>query len=129
MALTKRSRKIFIESAVQFVEKYELDGVDIDWEYPGMAGDVFQGQVQVLVPGGLTDDERVQGQCHHPAAVRRVGVELVEVVDEHLEKVWSGETLHHEHAEVICRQHRITDDVVIKSQVERNAGARIIVQV
>ncbi len=39
MALTKQSRKLFIESAVKFVEKYELDGVDIDWEYPGMAGD------------------------------------------------------------------------------------------
>jgi chitinase len=39
MALTKQSRKLFIESAVKFVEKYELDGLDIDWEYPGMAGD------------------------------------------------------------------------------------------
>jgi chitinase len=39
MALTKHSKKIFIESAVQFIEKYELDGLDIDWEYPGMAGD------------------------------------------------------------------------------------------
>jgi chitinase len=39
IALTKQSRKLFIESAVKFVEKYELDGVDIDWEYPGMAGD------------------------------------------------------------------------------------------
>jgi chitinase len=39
MALTKKSRKIFIESAVRFIEKYNLDGLDIDWEYPGMAGD------------------------------------------------------------------------------------------
>jgi chitinase len=39
MALTKQSRKIFIESAVQFIEKYDLDGLDIDWEYPGMPGD------------------------------------------------------------------------------------------
>jgi chitinase len=39
VALTKQSRKLFIESAVKFVEKYQLDGLDIDWEYPGMAGD------------------------------------------------------------------------------------------
>jgi chitinase len=39
IALTKLSRKLFIESAVKFVEKYQLDGLDIDWEYPGMAGD------------------------------------------------------------------------------------------
>ena len=39
MALTKQSRSIFIESAVKFVERYNLDGLDIDWEYPGMIGD------------------------------------------------------------------------------------------
>jgi chitinase len=38
MALTKRSRTLFIESAVKFVNKYNLDGLDIDWEYPGMTG-------------------------------------------------------------------------------------------
>ncbi len=38
MALTKQSRSLFIESAVKFVERYNLDGLDIDWEYPGMIG-------------------------------------------------------------------------------------------
>jgi chitinase len=37
-ALTPSSRALFIESAVVFVEKYNIDGVDIDWEYPGSAG-------------------------------------------------------------------------------------------
>jgi chitinase len=39
MALTSKSRNLFIESAVKFVQKYNLDGLDIDWEYPGMTGD------------------------------------------------------------------------------------------
>src|ERR1700748_1749450 len=39
MALTRQSRTAFIESAVKFIEKYQLDGLDIDWEYPGMSGD------------------------------------------------------------------------------------------
>jgi chitinase len=38
MALTKKSRQIFIDSAVKFLERNQLDGLDIDWEYPGLAG-------------------------------------------------------------------------------------------
>jgi len=38
VALTPQSRAIFIDSVVAFVERYNLDGLDIDWEYPGMIG-------------------------------------------------------------------------------------------
>lgn len=38
MALTEESRNKFAKSAVEFVRKYKLDGVDIDWEYPGLPG-------------------------------------------------------------------------------------------
>lgn len=37
--LTDTSRKNFAASAVDIIAKYKLDGVDIDWEYPGMQGD------------------------------------------------------------------------------------------
>jgi chitinase len=35
---TDQSRKFFVESAIDFLERYNLDGIDVDWEYPGMAG-------------------------------------------------------------------------------------------
>ena len=38
MALTRESRHKFIDSAVRFVEANNLDGIDIDWEYPGAVG-------------------------------------------------------------------------------------------
>ncbi len=37
-ALTKRSRAVLIESAIDFLKRYDLDGLDLDWEYPGQAG-------------------------------------------------------------------------------------------
>jgi chitinase len=38
MALTKESRTRFIQSALAFIERHRLDGLDIDWEYPGLPG-------------------------------------------------------------------------------------------
>ncbi len=37
-AFSTESRERFAHSAVGMVEKYALDGLDIDWEYPGQAG-------------------------------------------------------------------------------------------
>jgi chitinase len=39
MALTAQSRKLFIQSAIDYLARYHLDGLDIDWEYPGMTGE------------------------------------------------------------------------------------------
>lgn len=38
MALTEESRTKFIISASEFIKKYQLDGMDMDWEYPGISG-------------------------------------------------------------------------------------------
>jgi chitinase len=38
MALTKESRALFIDSAAEFIAQNQLDGLDIDWEYPGIRG-------------------------------------------------------------------------------------------
>jgi chitinase len=38
MALTVESRIAFEDSVMEFLAKYDLDGLDIDWEYPGLPG-------------------------------------------------------------------------------------------
>jgi len=38
-ALTAESRLRFCESAVAYVKRHDLDGLDVDWEYPGLPGD------------------------------------------------------------------------------------------
>lgn len=38
MALTAESRTKFIQSARDFIAEYQLDGMDMDWEYPGISG-------------------------------------------------------------------------------------------
>jgi chitinase len=37
-ALTAASRRRFVASAVDFVRRHDLDGFDVDWEYPGQRG-------------------------------------------------------------------------------------------
>jgi len=38
MAATPENRKKFVDSVIRFIQKYNLDGLDIDWEYPGLRG-------------------------------------------------------------------------------------------
>ncbi len=38
VALTAQSRSVFVDSVMDFLKRYDLDGLDVDWEYPGMTG-------------------------------------------------------------------------------------------
>jgi len=38
MAKTAEGRTRFVDSAVEFSRRHALDGIDIDWEYPGLPG-------------------------------------------------------------------------------------------
>ena len=46
VSVSAKSRKIFADSVIDFLSRNQLDGLDVDWEYPGMpgAGHPFRSQ-------------------------------------------------------------------------------------
>jgi chitinase len=70
MALTKASRAAFIDSALTFLKRYELDGLDIDWEFPDDpgAGHAFRPEDKqnytLLVKELRTRFDAMQSQLH-----------------------------------------------------------------
>jgi hypothetical protein len=45
MAATEAARNTFADSVVTFVQKYNFDGLDMDWEYPTQRGGTPQDKV------------------------------------------------------------------------------------
>lgn len=39
MAMTEHGREAFAESCIELVKQFNLDGIDIDWEFPGYPGE------------------------------------------------------------------------------------------
>ncbi len=71
-ALTPASRAPFIDSVAAFITRYDLDGLDVDWEYPGMsgAGNTFRPedkQTYTLLLKELRHRfDTLAGTLHHP---------------------------------------------------------------
>jgi chitinase len=71
VALTPKNRALFIESAISFLKQNDLDGLDIDWEYPGDAGaghpfrSVDKTNFTLLLKELRTRFDREEKRSHH----------------------------------------------------------------
>jgi chitinase len=56
-ALSDTSRRAFASSAVAIVKRFDFDGIDIDWEYPGQigAGNIFRPEDKENFTGMLKE--------------------------------------------------------------------------
>ena len=45
MAATEDGRKTFADSVITFVQQYNFDGLDMDWEYPTQRGGTPEDKV------------------------------------------------------------------------------------
>jgi chitinase len=70
VALNAQSRGVFIDSAIEVLKNYDLDGIDVDWEYPGLvgAGNRFRREDKrnfTLLLKGLRERLTQQSQAIH----------------------------------------------------------------
>lgn len=56
MVADPAKRAIFLQSVVEFIQKYNFDGLDFDWEYPGSRGGVPADKVCPYYYGVLFEE-------------------------------------------------------------------------
>ena len=49
MAASAEYRATFVQSVVDFLAKYNFDGLDLDWEYPTQRGGAPEDKVSTLL--------------------------------------------------------------------------------
>ena len=56
MARDPEKRKLFCDECVRICNEYNLDGVDLDWEYPTYAAKTYLGDGSIYYNGASKDD-------------------------------------------------------------------------
>ena len=59
MASSDDTREKFVENVIEYVDRYDLDGVDMDWEYPDM-GQSAQNYEKLII--SMSDKLRARGK-------------------------------------------------------------------
>jgi chitinase len=92
VALTKDSRRKFVDSTVAFLERYKLDGLDVDWEFPGQEGlhNVNRPQDKENCTALMADLRAALDKAGQKAGKRFLLTMAVQAADEWLEHTEMG---------------------------------------
>jgi GH18 family chitinase len=92
VALTQDSRRKFVESAVAFLVRYKLDGLDVDWEFPGQEGlhNVNRPEDKENCTALMADLRAALDKAGQKAGKRYLLTMAVEAADEWLEHTEMG---------------------------------------
>jgi chitinase len=71
LAANPSARATFCDALVRFVEQYQLDGIDIDWEYPRVAADfaALMRELRQKLPQGKLLTAAVVSEGEHAAGI------------------------------------------------------------
>lgn len=111
-ALTSASRSRFAESAAALVRDHDLDGIDVDWEYPGQPGEgnthrpedretftlLLEAVRDALEDGQLVTIAAAAGQRyldHTNMAAAHRHLDFVNLMTYDYAGAWSARTAHH----------------------------------
>ena len=89
-ALTEESRRAFVRSAIDLIQRYNLDGLDVDWEYPGQpgAGNKFRSEDKqnfTLLLKGLREGFERETERTHKKLYLTIAAEAAEEYLAHTE--------------------------------------------
>lgn len=133
MVSTRDRRSKFITAAIQYLQKYGFDGLDLDWEYPG-TGDkanfatFVKETKEAFQPLGLLLTAAVSGaqwKIDEAYDVPSLGkyLDQIHIMAYDLRASWDGVTGHHAALYAPTSGDTLTDDAAVQHWQSRGAPA------
>lgn len=80
MAASSATRKIFVDSVVEFLKKHDFDGLDMDWEYPASRGGKPEDKQHFVALLRVSHDKQYETVCIFKVSMPFIAVENIFII-------------------------------------------------